>query len=167
MKRKALSIALLTLSLSLIGGSLALAGGAHGPLGLFALGEHAHQAIGALIQRLDLNDDQEKHIEAIHHIMAERLHAAPEAHRSHVKIFLGRVESGYIDPMEARQTVDAHINQMRHNAYRVTDEMVALINSLDSTQREILVEHLQEALHAAEEHAQKTDADSSQGHGGH
>ena len=39
--------------------------------------------------------------------------------------------------------IDRHLEQLRTTAYSVTDDLVALINSLDAEQREIVMTHIQ------------------------
>jgi hypothetical protein len=54
-----------------------------------------------------------------------------------------RVAQGELDADGVRALIDGHLEEMRSVAYAVTDELVALIDGLDSGQREILLQHLQ------------------------
>ena len=59
---------------------------------------------------------------------------------------VAQFERGNLETDELRGLIDVHVEQIRERAYAVTDELVALVNTLDATQREILSKHLQ-ALH--------------------
>jgi Spy/CpxP family protein refolding chaperone len=98
-----------------------------------------------LIEQLDLTPDQHRHVERIHEIMkAHHGSGSGSMVELHEKLVaqLGRGEE--VDRAEIRRVVDEHVAQIRSMAYAVTDELVALANSLDTRQREILQEHLRD-----------------------
>ena len=56
---------------------------------------------------------------------------------------VSQFERGPVETAEIRRAVDGQIEEMRVMAYAVTDELVALVNELDETQRGMVLEHLQ------------------------
>jgi Spy/CpxP family protein refolding chaperone len=127
---------------------LAVAHGAHGSPGGGVGGGHAGMI--RFISELDLDEEQLQHLEAIHGIVDEvQGRIDPSAHAQRI---LGKLESGQeFDPAEARALVDQHLEQMRVTAYSVTDELTALANSLDDSQRALLAEHMRDAMAAHED----------------
>lgn len=104
-----------------------------------------HLAMLKFINQLDLSDEQQQHIEKMHEIMESHRSHIPEMRTQGLDWMLGALEEGEVDGGEVRQKLDAHVEQFRDIAYEVSDEFVALINSLDERQRGLLAEHLEEA----------------------
>ena len=52
-------------------------------------------------------------------------------------------EQGDIEAEPIRQMIDQHLEEIRTMAYSATDDLTALVNSLDAEQREIVLAHLQ------------------------
>ncbi|NJL27636.1 MAG: apolipoprotein A1/A4/E family protein [Thermoanaerobaculia bacterium] len=111
--------------------------GAHGPLAM-------HFKMMQLIDDLDLTPEQQAHVEAIHQILAERGEERREHHGEHAQRILERLEQGSLSSEEVRPVIDGHIEQFRGVAYAISDELIALVNSLDETQRATLRAHVQE-----------------------
>lgn len=119
-------------------------------------------AVFQLLRELNLRDEQIQHLENLHGIADEvrgRHAGSAGQHAAHVaeKLDSNAVFTGD----EARLLVDTHLEQMRTTAYTATDEITALLNSLDADQRAVLSSHLNQVaeLHAA------TDAEGAPGHG--
>ena len=106
---------------------------------------HHHQHMAELVQELELDDRQRQHIEAIHDILMDRWTAVGGQHEAHLTALIERREGGELDVAEARQVVDQHLDALRHMAYGVSDQLVALANGLDARQRDTLLEHLRQA----------------------
>jgi len=105
-----------------------------------------HQAMGQLIDELDLRPDQQRHMEKIHEIIGAAHDSGndPMA-RLHERLVTQYGQYGSLDSVELKQEIDGHVEEIRAVAYAFTDELVALVNGLDATQRETLLRHLQEA----------------------
>ncbi len=135
--------------------------------------DHAHQ----LIEDMNLDAGQQQHVEAIHSTLMDVHSHLPEHHLRLLVGALERLESGYTDPFEVRQHIDTHLEALRHTAYTLADEWVALGNSLDSSQREVVREHLEAALVMVEKGneqgswlsqlGKRLHGHSNQGHSGH
>ena len=136
----------------LVAGGWAFAGhGGHGGHGFGNAAAH-HVAMMRLISSLDLSDSQQGHIESIHEILDSERQKLPAIHAEAIGWMLGNLETGSIDREEVRSKIDLHAQALRHIGYQVTDELIALFDSLDSEQRAILAEHLEEAReHAADD----------------
>ena len=132
-----------------LGGHFGGHGGGHGHRAA-----HAHHAIAHLIDDLDLDASQQLHIDAIHETLMSRHQEMASGHDEHLSALIERIETGELDVDEARQVVDAHLTVAQHTAYTVLDELVPLVNSLDDTQRELLVDHL-EQVQTLHEHLQE------------
>lgn len=146
-------------------GLTALAGGAgHGPFaghgffnghsaghgGMAGHGPFAmHCQMMKLIDDLDLTAEQKAHVETIHQTIATQLEARHQHHGEHAQALISRLGQGPLTPEEVRPVIDSHLEQFRATAYSISDELVALVNSLDDTQRATLLAHLQEVHGAA------------------
>ena len=113
-------------------------------LGSFLHGSaHQHDPMADLIEQLELTPDQLERLEKIHEIIGTYGHqghgSMAELHGKLVEQF----EAGHVGTDEIRQLIDEHVEQIRGMAYAVTDELIGLVNELDATQREIMLEHLQ------------------------
>ena len=150
---------------ALLVGGFALTAGAAGPFGgsggFFShfgghghRAAHAHHAVAHLIEELDLDASQQLHVAAIHETLMARHQQMASGHGEHLAVLAERIETGELDVDEARQVVDSHLQVAQHTAYTVLDELVPLINSLDDTQREILVDHL-EKVQTLHDHLQE------------
>ena len=102
-------------------------------------GQHDHSA--QIVERLNLTPDQLQRFEKINEIVesyGDGGHAAMmELHEELVTQF----ERGEVRTAEIRRVIDGHITEPAV-ASALTDELVALVNGLDDTQRGILLEHL-------------------------
>ena len=105
-------------------------------------GDH-HDRMAQVIEQLELTPDQLQRFEKIHAIVANvgggGDGAMVELHDSLVTQF----EQGYVRTDEIRRIIDGQLEQIRSMAYAVTDELIALVNELDETQREVLLKHLE------------------------
>jgi len=123
-----------------IGSQLHPHGGGHGHHGKEGLWHHMSE----LVKQLELSQEQTERLEAIHRSL-ETHHggkadgSTAELHEQLVEQF----EQGYIDADAVRGMIDQHLAEIRTMAYSVTDELLALVNSLDERQREIVLAHLQ------------------------
>jgi Spy/CpxP family protein refolding chaperone len=106
-------------------------------------GEHEHFA--ALVADLDLSDDQHRHLESIHEIFGSQHSAVEDVHAELMQWTIDRLEQGDLTAAEVREVIDQRLEQVRNIAYQIGDEAVAFANSLDDTQRGVLVEHLRQA----------------------
>jgi Spy/CpxP family protein refolding chaperone len=157
MKKKILISALVVSGLALVGFSVVAAGGeqlrAHG---MAFLGDHGgwegHHAMFHLVEDLNLDAEQQKHIDAVHEILMSQWEGRADARDMHLQELIERVEQGTADSTEARQMIDQHLEAIRDVAYRSSDEIVALVNSLDNEQRAKVVEHLQKLREKMGEH---------------
>lgn len=96
-----------------------------------------------LIEQLELTPDQQQHLEKIHEIIGAygsgHSGSMTELHDQLVSQF----EQGRLETQQIRGVIDGHVEQIRETAYAGTDELIALVNGLDSRQREIVLTHLQ------------------------
>ena len=152
-----------TLGLMLWGGAAPAGGHGHGPFGFFNMDHGARDAIHQLIEDLQLNEDQNQQLESLHKALMHQMHGAGQAHAHHLQAFIERLENGYMDPAEVRQTIDQHIEQVREQAHSVAEPLVGLLNSLDADQRALLLDHLKEARAHAEHH-RKAHGQHGSGH---
>lgn len=107
-------------------------------------GGHHHGGMDQLIEQLELTPDQRQHLEKVHEILGT---FGSEGHGSLAELheqLVGQVVQGEIETGAVRAIVDVHLEQVRDMAYAVTDELIALVNGLDATQRETLLAHLRE-----------------------
>lgn len=109
-------------------------------------GHHDHMA--ELIDDLGLTPEQHGHLEGIHEILGA---FGRPGHGSMAELheqLVERFEAGPLDSGEIRTLVDGHLEEVRVMAHGAADEMVALVNSLDESQRQVLREHLESRGHA-------------------
>ena len=116
---------------------------------LHKLGRHLHgedhhmDQMTRLIEQLELTPDQMQRLEKLHEIIgsygSEKSGSMAELHDRLVTQF----EQGRLETDEIRGVIDGHVEQIREMAYAGTDELIALVNGLDSRQREIVLTHLQ------------------------
>ncbi len=104
-----------------------------------------HDAMHAVIEDLNLNPDQAAHLDKIHEVMNSFHAKGPGAMTELHDELMAQFQQGGLDNSSMRLVVDDHVEQIREMGYAVTDELVALVNSLDTTQRDTLNRHLQEA----------------------
>jgi len=135
------------------GGHAAAPGCEHSPMG--GAGPFAmHFQMMKLVDDLDLTAEQKTHLEAVHQILAGQWEARGEHHSEMAQTLASRLDQGPLTPEEVRPMIDEHLEQFRGAAYAISDEVIALVNSLDEPQRATLRAHLQ-AMHgdgaAAEE----------------
>jgi len=108
-------------------------------------GGHHHDAMHAVIEELSLKPDQVAHLDKIHEVMGGFHAKGPGAMVELHNELVAQFQQGGLDNNSMRLVVDDHVEQIREMGYAVTDELVALVNSLDATQRDTLHRHLQEA----------------------
>lgn len=120
-----------------------------------------HGAVAELVAKLDLRPDQQAHIDTIHGILSERMTAHRAGIGEHLEVLIERIDKGSINETEAHLHIDDRIETMRSTAYLVSDELVALINSLDDQQRATLTEHLSQL----QSHLQQMQEMGFLGHG--
>jgi hypothetical protein len=125
-----------------------------GPVGgffrhLHELGHHLHgdnhhqDPMAQLIEQLELTPDQLRRLEKIHEIIGASGSEEPGAMAALHDQLVGQFEQGHVETDGIRRAIDGHVEQIRDTAYAVTDELIALLNGLDATQREIVLAHLQ------------------------
>ena len=133
----------LTVGTAVVGG-LAFGGWAFAHGGGHGHGHDAHRAMHRLIDALELDDDQVASLRAVHGVM-DRLHhgGGPSEHVHNLAL---KVYSDQLDTGGVRQMIDEHVEALRHQGYRLGDALVALIDSLDARQREVVDQHLAEAF---------------------
>ena len=110
-------------------------------------GGHHQGPMAQVIERLELTPDQVQRLEKIQEIIGAY---GSEGHAPMGQLhdrLVPLVEQGYVEPDEVRQIIDGHLEQISGMAYAVADELVALVNELDATQRETLLEHLKGSDH--------------------
>jgi Spy/CpxP family protein refolding chaperone len=108
-------------------------------------GGHHPDPMAALIEELELNPDQQQQLDKIHEIL-RGYHGGEHNPMSRLhNELVSQFERGSLDALQIRQVVDEQVEQMREMAYLATDELVALVNGLDNRQREILLQHFEEA----------------------
>ena len=116
---------------------------------LHQLGHHLHGGghhqdhMAEVIEQLELTPEQLQRLEKIHEIIGRY---GSEGHGSMAELhekLVAQFEQGHVETDEIRLVVDGHVDEMREMAYAVTDELIALVNGLDATQREIMLSHLQ------------------------
>ncbi|MEM1178145.1 MAG: hypothetical protein AAGM22_07370 [Acidobacteriota bacterium] len=144
-------------------GGVAMAHG-HGAAGFFAA-DVGGGPVAALqfLRSLELRDDQIEHLHNIHGLV----HGARDRHvggaGSHALQVAEKLDSGELfTEDEGRAQVDFLLEHTRSTAYAATDEIVALLNSLDTEQRTLLSEHL---VTVAALHAEKAEDSDRFGHG--
>ena len=123
-----------------IGRQLHQHGGVHGHHGG---GEGFFRHVGELVKQLDLSPEQTERLEAIHRTLESRGvtpdGSMAELHDQLVEQF----QQGYIEADAVERMIDQQLAEIRTIAYSVTDDLLALVNSLDAGQREIVLAHLQ------------------------
>ena len=146
----AVTVGTVTLAIVASGGE---AGGQDGGFfrHLHKLGQHLHGGGGhhdhmaQVIEQLELTPDQMQRFEKIHEIVGSFGGGEDSAMVGLHDSLVTQFEQGYVGTDEIRQAIDAHLEEFRGLAYAVTDELVALINELDESQREVLLKHLKGA----------------------
>ncbi len=116
-----------------------LHGGDNGQRGGGGFWDH----MGELVNQLDLSEEQTQRLDALHRSFESHRGMADgsmaELHDQLVEQF----EQGDIEADPIRQMIDQHLEEIRTMAYSATDDLTALVNSLDEKQREIVLAHLQ------------------------
>ena len=135
---------------------IATAGGSEGPSSEFfrhihKLGHHLHgggdhhDQMARMIEQLELTPEQYQRLENVHEIIGTDGSEEPGAMAELHDKLMAQVEQGQVENAEIRRLIDGHVEQIRERAYAVTDELIALVNGLDATQREKLLAHLRGA----------------------
>lgn len=117
---------------------------------------HEHHAVASMIRDLDLSDEQLAHLETIHDNLAQ-MPFGDGGHAAHLHRLVEHVHRGQLNSGAVRQMVDEHVEQLRQAAYQLGDGLVALLDSLNRDQQEILNQHL--------EHVAKMMEEKGHGHG--
>ena len=123
-----------------------------GAVGLIAhfhhmVGQHLHGGGGQhdrsaqIVERLNLTPDQLQRFEKINEIVESYGDGGHEAMMELHEELVTQFERGEVRTAEIRRVIDGHITEPAV-ASALTDELVALVNGLDDTQRRILLEHL-------------------------
>ncbi|MEM7051023.1 MAG: hypothetical protein AAF604_15240 [Acidobacteriota bacterium] len=134
MSKRFFWIAILMVAAALCSGGWLFAG---------AHGQDSHSPESVLAE-LDLNPEQMRQIHAIHGMVSSHWNGA-HLHGQHLQALVRHAADGELSREEIRQTVDAGVEQMRQRGYALADEMTALLESLDSHQYTLLMEHLEKA----------------------
>ena len=106
-------------------------------------GGHHQDHMAEVIEQLELTPEQLQRLEKVHEIIGSY---GSDGHGSMAELhekLVAQFGQGHVEADEIRLVIDGHVDEMREMAYAVTDELVALVNGLDATQREILLTHLQ------------------------
>jgi len=106
-------------------------------------GAHHQNHMAGLIEQLELTPDQLQRLEKVHEIIGTYGSEGPGSMAELHDKLVAQFEQGQVETDEIRLVIDGHVEQIRDVAYAVTDELIALVNELDATQREIMLEHLQ------------------------
>ncbi len=114
-------------------------GGGHGHHGGGGFRHHMDE----LVNQLDLSQEQNERLEAIHRTLESHAGMPHESMAELHDQLVEQFEHGNIETDAVRQKIDQHLAEMRTVAYSVTDDLFALVNSLDAEQREIVLAHLQ------------------------
>jgi Spy/CpxP family protein refolding chaperone len=111
-----------------------------------------HDPMAQLVETLNLTPDQLERFEKLQEVVESDPSGGHESMAALHEVLLTQFEQGQIGIAETRQAVDGHIEEMRVLAYAVTDELIALVNELDDTQRATMLEHLQQTGAGAHGH---------------
>jgi len=96
-----------------------------------------------LVSQLDLSQEQTERLEAIHRTLESHGGKAEGSIAGLHDQLVEQFEQGHIESDAVRRMIDQHLAEIRSVAYSVTDDLLALVNSLDARQREIVLAHLQ------------------------
>ncbi len=91
-----------------------------------------------LVETLNLTPDQVQRFERVQEVVGAYPTRAHEPMVALHEVLAAQFGGGQFDIAEIRRAVDGHIEEMRVLAYAVTDELVALVNELDDTQRGVV-----------------------------
>jgi Spy/CpxP family protein refolding chaperone len=111
------------------------------------VGQHLHGGGGQhdpaaqLVERLNLTPDQLGRFERVQEIVESSGVGGHESMMELHEELVTQLSRGQVGSSEIRQVIDRHIKDPAM-ASALTDELVALVNELDDTQRGILLEHL-------------------------
>jgi hypothetical protein len=115
-------------------------------------GPGMHMLMSRLVDDLDLNEDQQQRLDAVHEALGGHHEAHSGTREQHHEWLVEQIRSGNVDSVEVRQSIDLHLEAARSLAYQVSDELVPLLNSLDETQRETLLDFIDEVHGSMEGH---------------
>ena len=104
-----------------------------------------HDPMAQLVETLNLTPDQLQRFEKVQDVVESYPSGGHESMVALHEVLVTQFEQGQVGIAETRRAVDGHIEEMRVLAYAVTDELVALVNELDDTQRATVLEHLQDS----------------------
>ena len=116
--------------------------GAHGGGRDHSGGEGFWRHAGEMVSRLDLSPEQTERLESIHRTFESQ---GVAVHRSIEELHSQLIEQfrqGEIETDAVRELIDRQLSELRIVAFSVTDDLFALLNSLDREQREIVLAHL-------------------------
>lgn len=105
----------------------------------------AHGHLEELLDQLDLRDDQQQHVDNIHALIERRHSGWADAHQEELAALRDSIATGQVDEARVQQKIDEHLQGVREAAYEISRELVALYNTLDQQQRDVLVAHLDAA----------------------
>jgi Spy/CpxP family protein refolding chaperone len=100
------------------------------------------QQLEQIVQKLNLNPEQQAHVDRAHAIIESHLQQSEQGHTDEMNAFVASIGEGTLDRAQVRSKIDAHLEQARTVAYDVSDELVGLVSSLDANQRAILKDEL-------------------------
>ncbi len=111
---------------------------------------HGHRGGGGfrhhmdeLVNQLDLSQEQTERLQAIHRTFESHGGKVDGSMAGLHDQLVEQFEQGHIEADAVRQMIDEQLAEIRSVAYSVTDELLALVNSLDAGQRELVLAHLQ------------------------
>ena len=146
-KRPIIRIAVLTL----VVGGVALAGvavggvtgGLHHPMHFAHGGPGMHLLINSLIDDLDLIENQQEQLDAVHEKISNHINGNMDQRAEHHQTLLAEIAAGSVDADKVKVAIDQHLEEGRLFAHEVADDLVVFVNSLDDAQRATLVEKVQ------------------------
>ncbi len=104
----------------------------------------ADRRIEALSQELELDDEQRLHLENTRDLVHERRDEMRAEREARFAELTESIEAGAVDRDRVHGLIDTKAEQLRATAHQVADELIALVESMDQSQRERLVERLEE-----------------------
>lgn len=144
------ALALALLAAGLVGLTVGASGGAAGSAVSSFLAAHVgggHHCAHRAMEELGLTAEQRQLFDAIHEKLGSFSAGHAEEHPETLDWFLDRVRQGDLTTAEIRGVVDRHLEEIRTLAYAIGDDVVAVVETLDDEQRELVAGHL-EAMHS-------------------
>jgi Spy/CpxP family protein refolding chaperone len=117
----------------------------HGSMPFGHGGAGMHCLVNQLIDDLNLTEEQQQRLDNLHQALQSKHEEKMAVQGQHHQRLVDQISQGDIDSQEVRGEIDRHLEELKTVAYTVSDELVALINSLDEEQRATLMEHIEKA----------------------